>query len=62
MPERNVPALPNIGMGMDLKAMFDVRMKHILAAMMSGSIGTIDHDAEWAEITKLPHSPDERLR
>jgi hypothetical protein len=66
MRDRDMPALPIIGNGMDIRALAEVLMPHFLsqvAALREGnSNAQLDTAALDADLAQLPDTPDETLR
>jgi hypothetical protein len=64
--DKNSPMLPTISCGMDIKAVIETSMPHILAAMPQeqapDSAPPLDGDALNADLARLPEHPDEELR
>jgi hypothetical protein len=65
--DKDLPGLPTIGTGMDMRALCDLMMGHFLKGIAGRSIGEIkgeliDINALRADVAKLPSMPDETLR
>jgi len=64
--DANSPPLPTIGIGMDVRALVEAIMprltSHMEETLAGNPVQELDRDAINAELARLPHGPDEKLR